>query len=46
MSRGGWPVVFARKPLGVRVRSGVLRGYLCGGGHILKNFIYVVEMGN
>lgn len=43
---GGWPVVFAREPFGVRVRGGVLRRYLGGGGYVLKKFIYIVEMRN
>lgn len=43
---GGWPIVFAREPFGVRVRGGVLGRYLGGSGYILKKFIYVVEMRN
>lgn len=43
---GGWPVVFAREPFGVRVGSGVLWWYLGGGRYVLKKFIYVVEMRN
>lgn len=43
---GGRPVVLPGEALGVRVRGGVLGGYLGGCGHILEKLIDVVEMGN
>lgn len=46
MAGSGRPVVFAGEPFGVRVRGGVLWRYLSGGGHVLKKFIYVVEVWN
>lgn len=46
MSCGGRPVVFPWKAFGVRVRGGILRRYLGGGGHVLEKLIYIVKMWN
>lgn len=46
MAGGGWPVGFGSESFSVRVRGGVLWGYLGGGGYILEKFIDVVEMRN
>lgn len=44
MAGGGWPGVFAREPFGIRVGRGVLGRYFGRRRHILKEFIYVVQM--
>ena len=44
MPRGGGPVVLPREAFGVRVRRGVLRGDLGGGGDVLDDVVDVVEV--
>lgn len=46
MAGGGRPIGFGSESFSVRVRGGVLWGYLGGGGYILEKFIDVVEMRN